>query len=157
MRDVPADATTTPPPRSRRFLGAAAEALLITALIFGVIAGTTLAAKGGNGGKPGGSSSLSLVMVDPADTQANHGDVVTFDVSTTATDKPYVNLRCYQVGTIVYDYWAGFYDGAWFGQDFTLASAYWQSGGADCVARLAYWARNGRERTVAQMDFFVAP
>ena len=161
-RDVPADTTTAPPPRRRRFIGAAAEALLITALIFGLIAGTALAAKGGNGGsrgKPGAggdSASLTLVMVDPTDTETNHNDVVTFSVSTSA-DNPYVNVRCYQGSAFVYDGWAGFFDGAWFGREFTLASSYWQSGAAECNARLVYWGNNGRERTITEIGFHVAP
>ena len=95
-------------------------------------------------------------MVDPADTMANHGDVVTFDVSTSA-DNPYVNVRCYQGGAFVYDSWAGFYSGAWFGQEFTLTSQYWVSGEADCLARLVYWAKNGDERVLSELAFHVAP
>jgi len=152
----------THPPRPRRrhrLWGAAAEASLITLLLFGLIASTALAAKpsaAGGGGKPGSGSSLALVMVDPADTVANHGDVVTFDVSTSASN-PYVNVRCYQGGAFVYDAWAGFYSGAWFGQEFTLASTYWESGEADCIARLVYWAKNGDERVLSQLAFHVAP
>lgn len=155
----------TAPPRTRplrRLFGATAEALLITMLIFGLIAGTTLAAKGGNGdgsGAAGDKGSLSLVIVEDAnaDGMPNHGDVLTFDVATTATDKPYVSLRCYQGAALVYDAWAGFFPGAWFGTTFTMASTTWVSGDADCTARLVMWGRNGRERTLAEHSFHVYP
>ena len=142
-----------------RLTGAALEAALISILVVGLLAVPALAGRGGNRPAGGGdtSSSLSLVMVDPADTTANHGDLVTFDVSTTATDKPNVNVRCSQDGAGVYDAWAGFYVGAWFGQTFELASTNWTSGGADCTARLVYWGRNGRERVVTSMNFYVEP
>lgn len=154
VSDVPA--TTGPPPRrrGRRFLGAAAEATLVTALIFGLIAGSTLAAKGGNA-RGSDSSSLALVLLDSTDGVAHHGQRVTFDVSSTA-DKPYVNVRCYQDGAFVYDAWAGFYAGAWFGQEFTLSSMSWVSGQADCTARLVVWGKNGRERTLGTLGFHVA-
>lgn len=141
-------------------LAAVAEAGLIALLVIGLIAMPAFAAKGGGGGKGGGSrdaGSLALVMVDETDTQANHGDVVTFAVSTTATDKPYVNVRCYQDGAFVYDAWAGFFPGAWFGQEFTLSSNAWTDGAADCNARLVMWGNNGRERTLTTMPFPVAP
>ena len=115
------------------------------------------AAKGGKGGGKGGGGnggSLSLVMVEDMNTDGlpNYKEVVTFDVSTTA-DKPYVNVRCYQGTAFVYDSWAGFYVGAWFGQNFTLSSSYWTPGAADCTARLVTWSNNGREQTLATMGF----
>jgi hypothetical protein len=137
--------------------GATAEAGLITLLIFGLVAGTALAAKGGKPGGGNSSSSLSLRMVDPTDTVVNYGDQVTFDVATTATDRPDVNVRCYQGEDFVYDGWAGFYPEAWFGQTFTLSSSSWNDGGADCTARLVMWGRNGRERTLATLGFYVTP
>ena len=56
---------------------------------------------------------------------------------------------------IVYDGWAAFYDGAWFGRNFTLSSSYWQGGEADCTARLVTWSRNGREQPLATTGFRV--
>jgi hypothetical protein len=131
----------------RRLLGATAEAGLITLLVFGLIAGTTLAAKGGRD-----AGSLSLVVLAPPD--VNYGEDVTFDVSTSASN-PYVNVRCYQGSAFVYDSWAGFYPGAWFGQTFTLSGPSWSAGAADCTARLVSFAKNGRERTLSSMQFGV--
>jgi hypothetical protein len=85
----------------------------------------------------------------------HYGDQITFEVSTTATDHPYVNVRCYQGSAFVYDGWVGFFEGAWFGQTFTLSSSYWTGGEADCNARLVMWGKNGRQRTLASMDFHV--
>lgn len=144
-REVPADAATTPPPRSRRFLGAAAEAVLITALVFGLIAGTALAGKGGNGGgrgggpkpKPGtGTGTIEMVMVDTSDTVANWGDTVTFNVATTATSEPWVNLKCWQDGSLVAEGWNGFFERSLTGRNFGLYSAAWTGGAAECTAYL---------------------
>jgi hypothetical protein len=148
----------------RRLFGATSEALLVTMLIFGLIAGTTFAAKGGGGkgaGAAGGGDkgSLSLVMLEDANADGlpNYGESLTFDVATTATDKPYVNVRCYQGTSFVYDGWAGFFPGAWFGTTFTMSSATWVTGDADCTARLVMWGNNGRERTLAEQAFRVSP
>jgi len=120
---------------------------------------TSQGGKGGGGNKGGGgsSSSLGLVLLNSSDGLPHHGQDVTFDVSTTATDNPYVNVRCYQGSAFVYDAWAGFYTGAWFGQTFTLDSLYWDGGAADCVARLVAWSKNGNEQTLTSLDFHVEP
>ena len=134
----------------------AVTALVLLAL---VAMPAAFAAKGGKGKGGGGSTnggSLSLVMVEETRDIGvpNHAETVTFDVTTTA-EKPYVNVRCYQGTAFVYDSWAGFYDGAWFGQTFTLSSYYWAWGAADCTARLVTWSSNGREQTLATMGFAV--
>lgn len=152
--------TRAAPRRSRRLLGATLEASLIVLLMFGLIAGTTFAAKGGNGGggKPsdgGSSSGLSLVMMDPADTVANHGDQVTFSVVTTATDKPWVRLDCYQSGTWVSTSSAGFFPAYPWPAIFTLASGGWTSGAGDCTATLYMVTSNGRSRSLAALNFHV--
>jgi hypothetical protein len=161
-RDVPADAATTPPPRSRRFLGAAAEAVLITALIFGLIAGTAFAAKGGNGGGHGGgpkpkpgtdNGTIAMVMVDASDTVANWGDWVTFDVATTATSEPWVNLKCWQNGTLVAEGWNGYFDRSLTGRNFGLYSATWSAGAADCTAYLT----TPKHAVLASTSFHVEP
>ena len=143
-------------------LGAAAEAGLITLLIFGLTAGSALAGKGGNGGgndggKPGGKSSSSLTLVVLAPPDANYGEQVTFEVSTTATDKPLVRLECSQGGTLVYSASAGFYDGyPWpWAQNFTLSSSYWTGGAADCTATL-YHFDGRRYRDLTSTGFHAA-
>jgi hypothetical protein len=111
-------------------------------------------------GKP--SSSLSLVVLpsDGVRTAAtvapSWGGEITFDVTTTETDRPFVNVRCYQGTSFVYDGWHGFFASYVPEPVFTLAApGYWEGGAADCTARLVTW-RNGRERTLATTTFRVA-
>ena len=81
---------------TRRVAHAAQIGALVLAL---ALVPAAVAAKGGSGGgKPsGGSGSSSLSLADPLVHDANgnglpnHGDVVTFTVSTTATTQPFVN------------------------------------------------------------------
>ena len=131
-----------------------------------VLAGVLVLAIGGSalaGGKGGNRGTLTLVLMSEptlaestTSVEPHYGDEITFEVSTTATDQPFVNVRCYQGDAFVYDGWAGFYQGAWGGQTFTLSSGVWTGGEADCTARLVMWGSNGRERTLATMDFNVA-
>lgn len=125
-----------------------------------------LAAKGGNSGNSsrgggngggGGTSSFSLVVMDGA-SQATHNARVTFAVSTTETDRPYVGLRCWQGSTWVYDGYVGYFEGYLFEENwFTLDSPYWVDGvGASCTARLFYFDRRGTEKLLATLEFPVA-
>ena len=116
----------------------------------------SFAAKGKPGGGGGSGGSLGVVMVDDAnaDGAPNYAESMTFNVSSTS-EKPYVNVRCYQGTAFVYDGWAAFYAGAWFGQTFILSSTYWAGGAAECTARLVTYSRNGAERTNATMNFSV--
>ena len=130
----------------------AALALAIAAI---ALTPTALAGKGGPGGGGSGSSSLSLVLLDSSDGQPHFGRQVTFNISTSAT-KPQVNAQCYQNGARVYTESHGFFEGAWFGQTFTLGpTPSWSGGDADCTARIVTYSRNGRENTLATMSFHV--
>lgn len=100
-------------------------------------------------------SSLDLVLVDSADEVANWGEHVTFDVSTTASEFPYVDLRCYQSGVLVYAASAGFFPEYPWSQVFELRSYAWSGGAADCVATLEYSYHN-RIRELMSIDFTVA-
>ena len=117
-----------------------------------------LAGKGGNGGgKPGGGT-LSLVVLDGTDTVANHRERVTFDVSTTATDRPFVGLKCWQGSTGVYNSSIGIFPEYMFDPWFTLDSSYWTPGvEASCTARLYYYNKRGLQVELATMTFPVAP
>jgi hypothetical protein len=119
-----------------------------------VIATTAFAAKS--------TSSLNLVVLGAgaapaaaATAEPAFGGQITFDVSTQA-DTPYVNVRCYQDCAFVYDGWQGFYPSYYKDPIFTLSSGYWTGGAADCTARLLYFDRQGRDRTLATTDFHVA-
>ena len=111
-------------------------------------------------GKPGGtssSSSLSLVLMDGA-TQAKHYGNITFNVSTSATSKPQVGLRCYQGANFVYDGYVGYWSGYMFTPYFILQSNYWVDGiWATCDARLFYSDSRGRQVILATTSFPVAP
>ena len=115
-------------------------------------AGSALAAKP--------SSSLTLVVLSDAVGALSvsgpvHGGEITFDVSTTQTDRPFVNLRCYQDGVWVYDGWHGFFESYVPDPVYTLASTYWTEGAADCAARLLSWGKNGNWKTLATTSFHV--
>ena len=133
--------------------------LSLAVLALALLPAAGLAAKGGVGGKPGGggggggkpgggggSSSISLaplVYDATGNGVPNYLDVVTFNVSTTATTRPFVNLLCYQNGVKVLEGWQGYFDGALnTSRDFGLNSGMWQGGSADCTAWLAMY--NGR-------------
>jgi hypothetical protein len=117
----------------------------------------TLAPAAGARGKPSGGSTsgstVTLVMKDASDTVVNHGDVITFRVATTATDRPFVSVQCKQGGTLVYSASAGYFPDYPWSTDFTLSSNSWTSGDADCTARL-YSSKDGvRTTTLATTSF----
>jgi hypothetical protein len=162
----PAAPAARPESRVRRIAAAALEASLITALTFGLIAGSAFAAKGGGastggGGRHGGGSttgggtiSLAPLVVDNnGNGTPNFGDTVTFNVSTTATSQPYVNLVCGQG----YDSWRGYFVGSldsnW---NFVLGSGGWSSGATDCTAWLGMYTKQGFQR-LASTSFHVDP
>jgi len=136
---------------------AIAEGALISLLVVGLIAGTALAAKGGAAGKGagGGASSLSVVLVADANGNGlpNWGDQLTFNVSTTATDRPTVRLHCYQNGILVYTFSAGFFTGYPWTTVYGLSSQSWTAGAADCTASLIYTKSGGRVVTLKTLEF----
>jgi hypothetical protein len=129
-------------------------AIVLLGLVL-VLAPAAFAAKGKPGAAGGGGSSLELVVLDPDDGGANHGEQVTFRLVTT-TSQPQVSALCYQNGALVYSASAGFWDGyPWpWAQTFTLQSSSWTSGAADCTAKLEYW--DGRRfRSLTSIGFRV--
>ena len=129
---------------------------------FALAAAPALAGKGGNGSRDSSgarSSSITLVMLNASLTESTSGprlgDQVTFAVSTTATNRPWVNANCYQNGRLVYSQWRGFFDGYRSGQIFTLGpTPSWTSGDADCRADLVN-RDNFRNRILASTTFHV--
>lgn len=128
----------------RHVVMALAEASLLALLVVALVAAPAFAGKGGNGGgkgKPGTGStgSLTLVMVADANRNGapNWGDTITFQVTSTS-QYPYVDVACYQGGTLVYSAYAGFYPSyPWPGaQQMPLYSPSWTGGAAGCVAKL---------------------
>ena len=112
------------------------------------------------GGKS--SSSISLVTFDSASVASTtagtpaYGDQITFAVSTTATDRPYVILNCYQGGNWIYAAQAGFWADYAPGQMFTLAASSWAGGAADCTATVGVQNADGTKfRALASTTFHV--
>jgi hypothetical protein len=141
------------------------QSSLVAVLIVGLMAGSVFAAKpaGAGGGKPGGggggTSSLSVVLVNSTDGYAHYSQQVDFVVSTTATDKPYVRLNCYENGVWVMTDSTGYYPSyPWPGHIFTLRwDAYHTAGaGADCTATLYYYASKGTV-SLTSLNFHVYP
>lgn len=130
--------------------------VLSLALVPAALAGKSKPAPGG-----GSSSSLSgPVMVTDLNGNGlpNHGDSITFNVSTTATSQPEVGVRCYQGSTWVYDGYVGYWPGYMFTPYFTLDSGYWAAGQpASCTARLFYYDNRSREHDLATLSFTVGP
>ena len=133
--------------RILRFLAAATAVAL-------VVVPSALAGKPGGGG--GGGLALVLATDANANGVPNHGDTITFNVSTSATSQPHVSVTCSQNGTIVYSSSAGFYEGyPWpWAQYFTLSSRAWSAGAASCKAALTY-SDGRRTRQLASLSFAV--
>jgi hypothetical protein len=133
---------------------------LIAALIAVVLAlvPTALAGEGRNGKPGGGGGTMSLVLLNSTDGLPHFGQKVTFNVSTTATNYPWVTLKCYQSGGLVYEASNGIFATS-LNQVFTLGpTPSWQSGNADCTAYLQDWdsySKNGRIQTLTSMSFRV--
>ena len=96
------------------------------------------------------SSSISL----PAGVSPSWGDSIKFEVSTTVTDKPYVEVNCWQGGVLVGQGWAGYFADALGDGSFGLYSSTWTSGAADCTAWVEDYA-GGRWKKLASTSFHV--
>jgi hypothetical protein len=96
-----------------------------------------------------------MVVDQNGDSAPDWNDQVTFNVFTTATDKPWVLLNCYQSGTWVSTSTAGFFAAYAWAPNFTLASGAWTSGAGDCAATLYMVTSNGRSKDLATLNFHV--
>ena len=120
----------------RLAVGIAAVVAVTSVIGFNTLATVPVASK--HQARSGGSGTVNFVMV--ADSNANglpnFGDALTFNVSTTATQYPSVQLDCYQNGSLVYTHSAGFYPTCPWpqSQNFVLKSYVWTGGAADCTA-----------------------
>jgi len=120
--------------------------LMVVAVLLLAFSGVASAAKsgpgggggGGKGGKTTSSSSLTLVTLNSTDGLPHWGQQITFNVSTTATTEPHVNVTCSQNGAVVYGAATGYYATyPWpWTQTMTLSSQSWTGGAADCTAVL---------------------
>jgi hypothetical protein len=137
---------------------AIAEATLLAALVVGLVAGTAFAAKGSHsgGGSTSGGSTINLVLMNGA-TAPTYGGQVTFAISTTATQYPWVHLRCYVGGALVLEGYQGFFPTALGNQWFNLGpTPSWSGGPANCVATLEKYSSKGAWQVLASTSFDVA-
>jgi hypothetical protein len=99
------------------------------------------------------SATIKLVNLTAPGTDPRFGQQVTFSVSTTATAYPWVEVRCYQNATLVYDNWVGYFSSYEFPQVFTLGpTQLWTSGAANCTAALVS-EDSRRPKTLATLTF----
>lgn len=148
-------------PSPTRFERHPARRVAAEVLVLGTVAALLIpmAAFAGKGQGRGASSdaSLTVVVLDGPE-QANHLDRVTFESNQTATDRPFVGVRCYQNGNFVLDGYTGLFDGYMFDPWVTLGSDYWAADvAASCDARLFSFDRRGREDVAATTTFSVQP
>jgi hypothetical protein len=88
-----------------------------------------------HGGKvPSGTTTISLVLLNSTDGLAHYGQDVTFNVSSTQTDQPWVHLVCSQSDAVVSEGWEGMFAGSLDDGVFGLYSPKWTGGAADCTA-----------------------
>jgi hypothetical protein len=129
-----------------------------TAAAVAIVAPQAASANHGGQHPAGGTSSLKLVILTGADQVPNWGEQITFEVSTTATAYPHVDVTCAQNGAIVYGATTGYYDSyPWpWTQDMTLRSQSWAGGAADCTATL-YYLNGKRTATLSTFAFHVYP
>jgi len=113
------------------------------------------------GGRPALLAGDSTIVLSP-DAVPHFGGGVTFDISTTATQYPWVTVKCSQNGVLVYQQSLAQFIGTVDSRTFTLGpTPMWQGGEADCVATLENWddysARNSKIVALASTPFTVAP
>ena len=129
-----------------------------TAVAVAVVVPQAASANQGGHHSSGGTSGLKLVVLTGADQVPNWGDQITFDVSTTATAYPHVDVICAQGGATVYAATTGYYDSyPWpWTRVMTLQSQAWTGGAADCTATL-YYLNGKRTTTLATLAFHAFP
>jgi len=131
----------------------------LAAALMCAVAGGAIAAKGGGKGQGGhttSASAIDLVLLNSTDGQAHWGQQVTFNVTTSATSRPFVSLVCMQGSDRVYGATAGMFDSYTWSRNFTLESTAWTGGAADCTATAYYFTQNGAERSLGSLPVPVA-
>jgi len=148
---------TTKAPAARIAL-AAASLVLALALVPAALAGKPTHSGGGGGTTGSGGGSISLVLLNSTDGLAHFGQRVTFNVSTSATQYPWVTLDCYVGGVLVGEASNGIFPTS-LGETFVLGpSPLWPSGAADCTAWLQNWdsySKRGTITNLTSMSFHV--
>jgi hypothetical protein len=137
---------------------AVVAACLALALVPAALAGKPGGGGGhnGGGGSTGSSGTISLVLLNSADGLPHFGQKVTFTVSTSSTQYPWVDVKCSQNGAVVYHQANGIFATS-LNQIFTLGpTPSWTGGDADCTAALQNWdsySKNGSISTITTISF----
>jgi hypothetical protein len=128
--------------------------VLVAAAVAGGSAAAALAGKPAGGGST--SATIRLVNLSAPGAAPAFGQQVTFNVSTTATAYPWVEVRCSQGGTLVYDNWVGYFSSYMFPQVFTLGpTQLWGGGAANCTATVVN-KDTSRQKILATLNFPVS-
>ena len=144
---------------TRTSLRIALFSALVAALVLvpSALAGKGGGRPGGGGGSTGGSGTIALTLLNSTDGLPNFGDEVTFAVTATSTTQPWVRLKCFRNGTLVYEQANGIFANS-LDRDFTLGpTPSWTSGAVDCTAYLQDWTNysKGKIVTLATLNFHV--
>ena len=120
-------------------------------------AGTAFAGKASSSSITGPylvTASTSSGPVTASTPAPRFGDTITFNVSTTQTGNPFVNLVCSgtEANPVGYDSWAAFWPAA---GSFVLSSGGWTGGAADCTAKLVTYVSSTRYKVLASTSFHV--
>lgn len=120
-------------------------------------AGTAFAGKASSSSITGPYVLTTSTLSGPVSTASSaprFGETVTFDVSTTQTGNPFVNLVCSgtEANPVGYDSWAAFWPSA---GSFVLGSGGWTSGAADCTAKLVMYVNSSKVKVLASTSFHV--
>jgi len=130
-----------------RFALLAGAAALVLGLAPAALAGKGKPPSGG----AGGGGSISLRLLNSIDGLPHVLQKVTFDVSTTATQYPYVTVDCYDArGVLIYEASRGIFPTS-LSQVFTLGSNSWMSGAADCTAWLQNWDNYAKHHQITNL------
>jgi len=138
------------------------QRIALTASLLGALAlaGAAFAVNGAGSNKSS-SSSISAPLIVSSTTASpttptsgpSYGDTITFNVSTTATDMPFVNLVCYQNGALVLNGTGLFSAADTSVKTFVLASGLWTGGAADCTATLFMYTNSVKTKVLASTSF----
>lgn len=133
--------------------------VVVTVLVFvpSALAGKPGGGTTGGGGPNGGSGTIALTLLNSTDGLPHFGQEVTFAVTATSTTQPWVRLKCFQNGTLVYEQANGIFANS-LDQNFTLGpTPSWTGGAVDCTAYLQDWTgySKGKIATLATMTFHV--
>ena len=126
---------------------------IVAAAVVAVAVGfaPSVVAQGKRKGQAAAAIGFSVVVVSDQNQNElpNFGDQISFNVTSTETSDPHVQLVCTQNGAVVYG-------GLWpLTPVLTLSSLSWTSGAADCTATV-YYIVAAKKINIGSVNFTVA-